>query len=227
VTTRLTAMALGRRCRRLEAKCAALLGKPAGKFFATGTGGQQACIHAHAFATGVATGGGAVHTTRPFLFVHPTSHLVYLDCLRDGAEQAAQFQTAAAASMPGFDVRCVGAMARVLTYGDVEMALATLPVGAVAVLVLELPQRCNGGGTIAYADLCKTSALCKARGVKLHCDGARLWEVAPYYREPLVAIAALFDTVRLPFHLSPFPLFAPSLCLRPIPSSLMVSDDVG
>ena len=33
------------------------------------------------------------------------------------------------------------------------------------------------------------------RGVALHLDGARLWQCGPFYRRPLSAIAALFDTV--------------------------------
>ena len=50
------------------------------------------------------------------------------------------------------------------------------------------------------AHLQKITTECRQRGLKLHLDGARLWEVQPYYGVPLAEIAALFDTVYVSFY---------------------------
>ena len=38
------------------------------------------------------------------------------------------------------------------------------------------------------------------RGVKMHMDGARLWEVQPFFDKPLSQICALFDSVYVSFY---------------------------
>lgn len=68
------------------------------------------------------------------------------------------------------------------------------------VVVIELPQRMNGGGTVPWTDLQQISKLCKRLGVKLHCDGARIWEVQPFYDVTFSQIAELFDTVYVSFY---------------------------
>jgi len=186
-----------------EAGCAKLLGKPAAKFFATGTAAQQACVYAHMFGSHNVPLPQGQEEQRPIIFAHPTSHLVHLDCLRNGGEQDLQFEGAAQATLPGFDVRRVGKMGAVLTFEDVHSAVATSGSALStrsAMLIVELPQRCNGGATMAYADLCKTSEFCRREGIRLHCDGARLFDVAPFYKQPLDVLAALFDTVYLSFY---------------------------
>ena len=35
----------------------------------------------------------------------------------------------------------------------------------------------NGGATIPFDELQRISTMCRERSVRLHCDGARLWEV--------------------------------------------------
>ncbi|GKU78026.1 low specificity L-threonine aldolase [Paenibacillus sp. L3-i20] len=65
----------------------------------------------------------------------------------------------------------------------------------VACVLLELPQREIGGQLPEYEELEKMSALCRERGIKLHMDGARLFEVLPYYRKSAVEVCALFDSV--------------------------------
>ena len=66
--------------------------------------------------------------------------------------------------------------------------------------MIELPQRMNGGATVLFEELAQISALCRERGVRLHCDGARLWEVAPFSGRPLPEICALFDSVYVSFY---------------------------
>ena len=52
-----------------------------------------------------------------------------------------------------------------------------------------------GGQLSAWDDLEAIKAHCRARGIHLHMDGARLWEAAAGYGRPVAEIAAGFDTV--------------------------------
>jgi threonine aldolase len=63
-----------------------------------------------------------------------------------------------------------------------------------AALLIELPIREAGGQLPAWDELeaLKTAAL--ERGVRLHLDGARLWECGPGYRRELAEICAGFDS---------------------------------
>lgn len=70
----------------------------------------------------------------------------------------------------------------------------------VACLLLELPQREIGGQLPAYEELEAIAAHCRARGIKLHLDGARLFEVLPYYKKTAAEICALFDSVYVSFY---------------------------
>ena len=79
-----------------------------------------------------------------------------LDCLHNGAAQAEAFGSAALANLPDFDVRKVGEMRGCVSAADVEMAVgklseAELGSAAGVTLVLELPQRMNGGAVRARA----------------------------------------------------------------------------
>ena len=58
----------------------------------------------------------------------------------------------------------------------------------------------NGGGTPSWDDLVEISTYLRGKRVKLHMDGARLFEVLPYYGKPLEELAALFDTVYVSFY---------------------------
>ena len=174
-----------------EAEVAALLSKPAACFFATGTAAQQAVCYAHTHATDAGTAGGRdhPHAAPALVLVHGTSHLVYLDCLRDAKSQVGAFQQAARDNLPDFEVLpfcrvpndySTDDFARVPTCEDVERALRAgrhARGRRPAVVVLELPQRMNGGATIPFDELQRISTMCRERSVRLHCDGARLWEV--------------------------------------------------
>ena len=158
----------------------------------SGTAAQQAAVKAH--TVGCAR---LKPDDIPVICVHPTSHLVFLDCLRDSESQIRMFQEKALENLPGFDVKPFGEMSRVPTYEDVEAAVMEHTPD---VVVLELPQRMNGGGVISLEYLRNVSKLCKEKGVKLHCDGARLFEVQPYYDISAEEIGSLFDSVYLSFY---------------------------
>ena len=234
-----------------EAEVAALLGKEAAAFFPTGTCAQQSALCA------LTTGAGPIGDIgQPTIMLHATSHLVYLDCLRDGANQLRDFDKKVEANLPEFDVRAVGEMCRSLRLPDVEAAFDSFSlIGALAplepaeaslrparrsvhsiaaipashstyaparpiqpthprvpfnlrtcasagacVLVIELPQRMNGGATVPFDELEAISVLCRERGVRLHCDGARLWEVAGHYDKSYPELCALFDSIYVSFY---------------------------
>ncbi|KAJ3024223.1 hypothetical protein HKX48_004496 [Thoreauomyces humboldtii] len=90
------------------------------------------------------------------------------------------------------------------TVEDVK-ALTSLPLDKrPAVIVLELPNRELGCRTYTFPDLVAISDLCRDAGVALHCDGARIWEIEPYYRhhdgKGFKEIAALFDSLYCSFY---------------------------
>jgi threonine aldolase len=69
-----------------------------------------------------------------------------------------------------------------------------------ACLVIECPHREIGGKCTPWNDLVKISELCRRRGVKLHMDGARLWEATAGYGRSAAEICSLFDSVYVSFY---------------------------
>jgi threonine aldolase len=70
----------------------------------------------------------------------------------------------------------------------------------IACLLLELPQREIGGQLPDYKTLEDISAYCKEKRIKLHLDGARLFEILPYYQKSAAEVCALFDSVYVSFY---------------------------
>lgn len=70
----------------------------------------------------------------------------------------------------------------------------------IACLLLELPQREIGGQLPDYETLESISAYCHGKGIKLHLDGARLFEILPYYQKSAADICGLFDSVYISFY---------------------------
>lgn len=70
----------------------------------------------------------------------------------------------------------------------------------IACLLLELPQREIGGQLPDYQTLEKISVYCHEKGIKLHLDGARLFEVLPYYEKTAAEVCSLFDSVYVSFY---------------------------
>jgi threonine aldolase len=65
-------------------------------------------------------------------------------------------------------------------------------------LLIELPDRELGGQCITWEELVAIRELCDRRAIKMHLDGARLFEVAaPFFRRSLQEICSLFDSVYL------------------------------
>ena len=70
----------------------------------------------------------------------------------------------------------------------------------IACLLLELPQREIGGQLPTYETLESISRYCHEKGIKLHLDGARLYEILPHYGKSAGEICSLFDSVYISFY---------------------------
>ncbi len=70
----------------------------------------------------------------------------------------------------------------------------------VSCLLLELPQREIGGQLPDFKELEAISTVCREKGIKLHLDGARLFEVLPFYQKTAEEICRLFDSVYVSFY---------------------------
>ena len=155
----------------LESQVAALLGKPAAMFSVKGVVAQQAALRSWADRSG-----------RRTVALHPKSHidldesaayerLHHLEPVRLGSDHA--------------------------PFGLAELQSVAEPLGAV---VVELPLRRAGYLLPEWEALAGMADWCRAHGVALHIDGARLWEAQPFYGRPLAEIAALADTVYVSFY---------------------------
>ncbi|MFD2444893.1 threonine aldolase family protein [Bacillus sp. CGMCC 1.16607] len=70
----------------------------------------------------------------------------------------------------------------------------------ISCLLLELPQREIGGKLPDYETLEAISIYCRNNGIRLHLDGARLYEILPYYKKTAAEICELFDSVYVSFY---------------------------
>lgn len=69
-----------------------------------------------------------------------------------------------------------------------------------AAILLELPMREIGGQLPEWDELVRQSEWAREQGIKLHMDGARLWQCPAAYGKSLADIAALFDSVYVSFY---------------------------
>ena len=154
-----------------EARIARELGKEAAVFMPTGTLAQPIALRIWC---------DAAHT--PTVAFHPTCHLEI-------------HESRGYAMLHGLRALIVGDRARLMTVDDVR-AIAD-PPGA---FLIELPQREIGAQLPEWNDLVALCAAARETGAKLHMDGARLWEAAPFYERSHAEIAALFDSVYVSFY---------------------------
>ena len=149
-----------------ERKIADLLGKPAAVFMPSGVMAQLAAVRVWTESARL-----------PRFGMHPTSHLAHHE------EQS----FAALMHLHGVPV---GDRLRPMTAADLEAVDQAL-----ACVIVELPIREAGGQLPTWDELEALKAATRVRGVKLHMDGARLWESAAFYERSYAEIAAGFDSV--------------------------------
>eukprot|EP00929_Paragymnodinium_shiwhaense_P124410 TRINITY_DN9981_c0_g1_i1.p1 TRINITY_DN9981_c0_g1~~TRINITY_DN9981_c0_g1_i1.p1 ORF type:complete len:419 (-),score=87.73 TRINITY_DN9981_c0_g1_i1:202-1458(-) len=198
----------GAAVQRLEQDVAAKLGKQRALWFPTGSSAQVCALRSHislARCTGEylplprCSGGDS----KPSVALHPTSHILHHDCLRHGANQDDSCEAHRCQNLPEFNVVTFGKIARAASFVDVSKAIKSAEEDdkeRIYVVVLELPQRMNGGAVISFSDLAMVRAICTAKKIALHMDGARLWEVQPYYDRPFSEICEFFDSVYVSFY---------------------------
>jgi len=167
---------------QLEETVAALLGKPAALWFPKGVTAQQAALLVHAAETGSRV-----------VALHPKSHLA-LD------EQDALDRLA------GLLPRRIGQDHRPFTLAELEAVQEPL-----AAVTVELPLRRAAFQAPSWEELSAMAAWARKRGTPFHIDGARIWEVAPWYGRSLAEIAALADTIYVSFYKCPSGRFASHL----------------
>ncbi|QIW96064.1 hypothetical protein AMS68_001582 [Peltaster fructicola] len=157
------------------------LGKKHGLFFITGVQAQLIALKVHCTAA-----------NNPRVAWHVSSHL-------ESAEEGA-FE-----ELYGLKRMTLGNDARQLPTVDEIIRTASLRESQrPAVILLEVPNRTLGCSTYTFEELQHISAACHEHGVLLHLDGARLWEIGPYYRETadksLADVVRLFDTAYVSFY---------------------------
>ncbi|TCZ78233.1 aminotransferase class I/II-fold pyridoxal phosphate-dependent enzyme [Paenibacillus albiflavus] len=154
-----------------QARMAAYLGKESAVFFPSGTMAQQIALRIW-----------CDQKNSPKVAYHPLCHLEIHE--KDGLKE-----------LHHIEAQLLADTDRLIRLDDVEQLDEN-----VACLLLELPQREIGGQLPDYSELEAISAFCRERGIKLHMDGARLFEITPYYQKTAAEICSLFDSVYVSFY---------------------------
>ncbi len=158
-----------------EGEVAQLFGKEAGVFLPTGTMAQQIALRIWCDQRRNLT-----------VAMHPTAHLETSENLGyQFLHHLRRLQFGAPESVNN----------RILTVSDFEK-LGQEP-GAI---LLELPYRPLGGQLPTWDELLAIRAWATERGVRMHMDGARIWQCRAFYQKEYHEIAALFDSVYVSFY---------------------------
>jgi threonine aldolase len=149
-----------------------LFGKNSCVFLPTGTLAQCVALKCYSESSG-----------RSQVGLHPTSHLLLHEHM-------------AIETLWRLQVTTVGEYERVLTATD----LTKLDPTTLAAIIIELPMRELGGALPSWDDLMVIKKWCKQYNVKMHLDGARIWQTTQYYKCSLANIASLFDSIYISFY---------------------------
>jgi threonine aldolase len=149
-----------------ENKVAALLGFEAAVFCISGTMTQVTALRL-----------AAMERANAPVALHPTSHIF--------VHERSNYQL-----LGHFSALQVGDRHRPWTAADITSVPDRL-----SAVGLEIPMREIGGQLSDWKELQAIKSHCRANGIHLHMDGARLWEAAAGYGRPLAEIAAGFDSV--------------------------------
>ena len=156
---------------RLESELVGLFGVEAAAFFPSGVMAQQVALRVHIDRAGIR------RVALPDL-----SHLLLHE--EDGPRL-----------LHGLEIS-------LLTRGFEAPAarhLEAIP-GRLGAVLAELPLREAGCLLPTWDDLTELSQACRARGIALHFDGARIWESQPWFGRPLPEIAALANSLYVSFY---------------------------
>ena len=154
-----------------EAELAELLGKPAAIFMPTGTMSQQIALRIWSERK----------NNRTVVF-HPLSHLEI-------------HENMAYRELHGLNGMPTGSRSGLLTLENLQAIKFPFKT-----LLIELPQREIGGVLPTWEELTAIIDWAHEQGIAIHLDGARLWEVKPFYGRDYAEIAGLFDSVYVSFY---------------------------
>jgi threonine aldolase len=161
--------------RRLEAATAAVLGKEAALFVPSGTMANQVAIRTH---------------TEPGdeLLVEANAHIYY-------------YEAGAPAALSGVLCRCLSGRRGQFDGADVEAALrpADPHFPRTRLVCIENTHNRGGGSVWPLDRILEVAAVAKAHSLRLHLDGARLWNAAAATGVSESAYAAPFDSVTVCF----------------------------
>jgi threonine aldolase len=161
--------------RRLEARVAELLRKPAALFFPTGTMANLAAIMVHA-APGTE------------ILIDADAHIVNLTA-------------AGITAIAGVQPRFIHPSGRTFNAADIRRSVRTPSRYSprASLLCVENTHNGAGGALTSLAMLREMSALARELRVPMHLDGARLWNVEAATGEPVADYADCADTVMVSF----------------------------
>ncbi len=160
---------------RLENETAKLLGKPAAMFVPSGTMGNQIAVMTH---------------TRPGdeVILDYQSHIF-------------RYEVAGAAVMSGVQFNALTGPGGAMSGEQVEEAIRPEDIHQprTTLVCLENTHNRAGGTVYPLAEIKKIAAICKKRGIKMHLDGARLWNASVASGVPLKEYSRHFDSVMVCF----------------------------
>lgn len=126
-------------------------------------------------AQGIAARIHGQQTNNNQLSLHPSSHLLLHE------QQGYQYAH-------GCSAKVIGTWREPITSDDI--------CGESGCVFVELPQRHSGGKLPSWDELQRIKKRCKALGMPLHMDGARLWSCRPFYNNKTYAdIVEGFDSI--------------------------------
>ncbi|KAK4180155.1 pyridoxal phosphate-dependent transferase [Triangularia setosa] len=159
----------------LEAHCAALTGKEAGLFVLSGTMGNQLALRS--------------------LLTQPPHGLV---C--DYRSHIVKYEAGGVSALTGATVKTIVPKNGIyLTLDDIKANVyLDDDVHTCPTRVISLENTLNGM-IMPLQEIQRISAFAKENGLKMHCDGARLWEAAVSGAGSLKEFSSCFDTVTLCF----------------------------
>lgn len=160
---------------RLEAETAALLSKEAAVFMPSGAMANQVAVRAH---------------TEPGdeILVEGSAHVYY-------------YESGAPAALAGVICRCLAGTRGLFTAADVEAALrpANVHFAPTKLVCVENTHNRGGGSVWPLAQIAEVAAAARRHNLRLHLDGARLWNASVASGVPEREYAAYFDSVSVCF----------------------------
>jgi threonine aldolase len=160
---------------RLQTEVAAMFGKEAALFVATGVMGNQLAIHAHTLP------GDEV-------IIEKDSHIF-------------NYETAAPSLLSGVQLHCVSGARGIMDVESIEDAIRDKDYHYPRTSLVAIENTHNrAGGTIYSIERIKdVAALCKKHDLKFHMDGARLWNAHIASGVPLKEYGKYVDSLTVCF----------------------------